>query len=299
MIRSLFFAAALAVAAGPLYAADAIAPAWSLKTPAGATVSFPADAQGRPTVLMFWPSWCPFSRALQPYVQDIWRDYRAAGVNLWTINIKEDRDPVEVLRERGLDLPLLIEGDAVANDYGLRYTPWLVVIDGQNRIVYTRPPNPPTPVHTAKDVRARLNALLGERAVPLPAEYPKPYDLHLRKPEDATRRLHPRPIPDAEANAWVRRYLATLKPDEYVPDVAPSGAIADGKQAIGQARELWSARFGAEATHAQAPYRAYRQNRHWVVLGDGLSAKLGSGFVLVMEADSGRVVRLAERAQAP
>jgi thiol-disulfide isomerase/thioredoxin len=295
MIRTLFLAAALTLAAVPLWAAVALAPAWSLKTPDGQVVNFPADAQGRPTVLMFWPSWCPFSRALQPYVQDIWKDYRDAGVNVWTINIKEDRDPVAVLRERGLDLPLLVEGDAVANDYGLKYTPWLVVIDGRNRIVYTRPPKPPTPVHTAKEVRAKLNALLGERAVPLPADYPKPYDLHLRKPEDATRRLQPRPLPAAEANAWVQRYLASLKPDEGVADLPAQGPIADGKQAIRIARELWTARFGAEATLAQAPYRAYRQDRHWVVLGDGLSPKLGTGFVMVIEVDSGRVLRLAER----
>src|SRR3546814_8510097 len=61
-------------------ASPEFAPAWHLQTPDGKTVQFPEDARHQPSVLLFWPSWCPYSRALQPYVQDIWNDYRAAGV---------------------------------------------------------------------------------------------------------------------------------------------------------------------------------------------------------------------------
>ena len=288
--------AALALNFSAQARALAEAPGFSLKTPTGETVNFPADAQHRPTVLMFWPSWCPFSRALQPYVQDIWNDYRGAGVNVWTINIKEDRDPVEVLRERGLSFPLLVNGDAVANDYGLKYTPWLVVIDGGNHIVYTRPPKPPSPVHTAKEVRAVLNQLLGDKAVPLPKSYPKPYDLHLKKPEDLGKHLTATPLPQSEWGPWVTTYLAGIGPDEAVKDLALRGAIADGKSAIAAAREIWKEKFGEEETASQAPYRAFRHDNRWVVLGDGTAPKLGAGFVLVIDSDSGRVIRVARSA---
>jgi len=230
---------------------------------------------------------------LQPYVQDIWNDYQGAGVNVWTINIKEDRDPVAVLRERGLNFPLLIEGDKVANDYGLQYTPWLVVIDGANNIVYTRPPKPPTPVHTAKEVRALLNSLLGDQAVPLPKSYPKPYDLHLKKAEDLNKRLAPLPVAPEKSGPWVKNYLAGIPAEEAVAGSVARGAIADGKSAIAIARELWAEAYGADAAKAQAPYRAYRQGNHWLVLGDGLNPELGRGFIAVLEADSGRVIRLA------
>jgi thiol-disulfide isomerase/thioredoxin len=242
----------LGLALSPARAELFQAPSFSLKTPSGEVVDFPAAAKGRPTVLMFWPSWCPFSRALQPYVQAIWEDYRSAGVNVWTINIKEDKDPVAVMRERGLSFPLLVEGDAVSRAYGLRYTPWLVVIDGDNRIVYTRPPSPPTPIETAKEVRMALNRLLGERAVPLPASYPKPYDLHLRKEEDLGKKLAPKPIPSSEWGPWVERYLATVPEGELMPGTTATGAIADGKAAIARARAVWSEVYGAEQTLTQA-----------------------------------------------
>ncbi|MES2683627.1 MAG: TlpA disulfide reductase family protein [Pseudomonadota bacterium] len=274
------------------------APAFSLQTPQGETVYFPAAAQGRPTVLMFWPSWCPFSRALQPYVQAIWEDYRAAGVNVWTINIKEDKDPVAVMKERGLSFPLLLQGDAVSLKYRIQYTPWLVVIDGSNRIVYTRPPSPPTPIDTAQDVRNVLNRMLGERAVPMPASFPKPYDLHLKKAEDLGKKLVPRPIPASEWGAWVTDYLAGIKADEVLAEFAAGAAIADGKAAIARAREAWTVRFGAEQILSQAPYRSYRKGRLWVVLASGeagAEAKLGEGFICVIEADTGRVLRIAPR----
>ena len=297
LLRRLALVLALTFA-GSATAALPDAPSFSLKTPQGETVNFPAAAQGRPTVLMFWPSWCPFSRALQPYVQSIWEDYRGTGVNVWTINIKEDKGPVAVMKERGLSFPLLLQGDAVSRAYRLQYTPWLVVIDGSNRIVYTRPPSPPTPIDTAKEVRATLNGLLGDKAVPLPASYPKPYDLRLQHEQDLGRQLAPTPIPASEWGLWVERYLATLKDGETMPGTSAPGPLADGKAAIARAREAWSEAYGAEQTLTQAPYRSYRKGRRWVVLASGEAGGaggLGAGFICVIEADSGRVLRIAPR----
>ncbi|HUP90788.1 MAG TPA: TlpA disulfide reductase family protein [Solimonas sp.] len=286
-------AALLLAWAAAATASPAMAPAWSLKTPQGETVHFPEAAQGRPTVLMFWPSWCPFSRALQPYVQDIWQDYLERGVNLWTINIRETGDPVQTLRDRGLSLPLLLDGDPLMHTYAIEYTPWLVVIDGANRIVYTRPRNPPTPIDTAKEVRGVLNRLVGGRAVPIPTTWAKPYDLHLKKPDAlASSRLAPAPIAADEWHNWLERYVAGIATGEALAGVPPRGAVADGKTALALARELWIQAYGPELTVSYAPYRALRKDNWWVVLGDGPRGKLGEGLVLVLEADSGRIVRL-------
>ncbi|MGQ0698325.1 MAG: NTF2 fold immunity protein [Panacagrimonas sp.] len=295
MLSGLAMAAVAVDEPGPI----ASAPPWSLKTPDGRTVNYPADAQGRPTVLMFWPSWCPFSRALQPYVQDIWHDYRNAGVNVWTINIKESGDPVQTMRERGLSFPLLLDGDPLVNTYKIQRTPWLVVIDGKQHIVYTRPANPPTPIDVAKRVREALNQLLGDKAVPLPGSYPPPYDLHLRKAEDLPDRLNVKSIADSEWEPWVQNYLAGLGAEEAVKDIPSRGPLANGKAAIALAKELWSQRYGAGEVDAQAPYRAFRKGARWIVLGQGLDKALGEGLILVVEADTGQVVRLVRAEPAP
>ena len=271
----------------------AVAPDFSLKTSDGKTVNYPADAKGQPTVLMFWPSWCPFSRALQPYVQDIWVDYRDRGVALWTINIKEDGDPLKAMRDRGLSFPLLLAGDAVANEYRVTRTPWLVVMDGKQNILYTRPANPPTPIDVAKRVREVLNDLLGpDKAVPMPTTWAPPYDLHLKKKEDMVDRREPVAIPEAEAQAWVAKYLEAIPADEIRTDLPAAGAVAKGRDAIALAKKLWAQAYGQALVDEQAPYRAYRRNDRWVVLGQGLDNKLGAGLVLVVDAGRGQVVRM-------
>src|SRR3546814_18723426 len=105
----------------------------------GKTVQFPEDARHQPSVLLFWPSWCPYSRALQPYVQDIWNDYRDAGVPVWTINIKETGDAVQAMHDRGLSFPLLLTCDARTPSYGHPRTPQPVVVQTNNHRTNTRP----------------------------------------------------------------------------------------------------------------------------------------------------------------
>lgn len=291
----------LALSAVPASAEITQAPAWKLKTPDGKTVSYPEDAQGQPTVLLFWPSWCPFSRALQPYVQDIWQDYRDAGVKVWTINILErGTNPVTTMRERGLSFPLLVNGDPLVATYGIVRTPWFVVIDGQGRIVYTRPATAPSPVDVAKKARETLNGLLGDRAVPLPASYPAPYDLHLRKRNgDEPSRLESAAVADAEWFPWAEKYLAGVGAGEVVPGIPLQSPVIDGKTAILLARQLWSEAYGTEPTNAQAPYRALRKGPHWLVAGNARPGKLGQGFVLVIDAETGQVLRMREVANAP
>lgn len=269
-----------------------LAPAFSLETPEGKVVNYPADAKGLPTVLMFWPSWCPFSRALQPYVQDIWVDYRERGVNVWTINIKEDGDPVRTMRDRGLRFPLLLLGDPVADQYRVSRTPWLVVMDGKQKILYTRPANPPTPIDVAKRVREVLNGLLGERAVAMPTSYPAPYDLHLKKAADRVDRTKPAPIAESQWEPWVAKYLDAIPADEMRADLPPHGKILKGRDAITLAKKLWAKAYGQEVVDRQAPYRAFRRNSRWIVLGQGLDRNLGEGLILVVEHETGQVVRV-------
>lgn len=69
-----------------------------------------------------------------PHLQSIRLEY-GDKVEILAINFREDGDPVEFLREAGYDFLLLIDGDAVADTYGIRGTPGLLVID-EDRVVH-------------------------------------------------------------------------------------------------------------------------------------------------------------------
>ena len=176
------------------------------------------------------------------------------------------------------------------------------MVDGERNTRYTRPPRPDSPIQTAQEVRRTLNELLGPRAVALPAHYPSPEsrgwrpDLVAATPVPELRRQPPVPLPEVLWAPWLEDYLAGVGVDEYRPEYGARGPVGDGKQAIAIARELWTQRYGAAAVEREAPYRAYRQDDLWVVLGAPPQRALGEGMVLVIERDSGRVRRLLNKA---
>lgn len=287
---------------------------FALKTPDGAGFRYPDDAGGKPVVLMFWPAWCPYSRALMPYLQSIHDDYAASGVRVWMLSVREqpEHPPARVMRERGLHLPLLLDADAVMPAYRVEHTPWLVVADAQQAIVYVRPPKPPTPIDTAREIRETLNRLPGVTPVAMPTSWPRPYEAHLtpeqRAPESLFAGQPPAPppaavlpaaIPQSEWAPWVESYLAAVGAEETVAGFEPRGTIVSGKVAIGIAREIWTQAYGESAVLAQSPYRAYRMDNRWVVLGSPPGLGLGQGMILVLEHDSGRALRSVRGADAP
>ena len=69
-----------------------VAPPWKARDFAGQLVEFPAVTAGKPTVVVFWATWCPYCRAFMPYLKGIQNDYAAQGVKIIAINAKEDVD---------------------------------------------------------------------------------------------------------------------------------------------------------------------------------------------------------------
>ena len=108
---------------------------------AGRTVEFPAVADGKPAVLVFWATWCGYCRAFMPYLKDIEADYADAGVKIVLVNAKEDgsADPRAYVRALGFTPIAVADGDAIAQDYAVEYIPGLMIIDGAGTVAYRRP----------------------------------------------------------------------------------------------------------------------------------------------------------------
>jgi thiol-disulfide isomerase/thioredoxin len=117
------------------------APAWHAADFAGRPVDFPAVGEGKPVVVVFWATWCPYCRAFMPYLKGIQADYAAQGVKIVAINAKEDGrgDPKAYVQGLGFAPIAVANGDAIAQSYGIQYIPGLLIVDGAGTVAYRRP----------------------------------------------------------------------------------------------------------------------------------------------------------------
>jgi thiol-disulfide isomerase/thioredoxin len=129
-----------AVTAGAVEQGD-VAPSWHATDFTGRAVEFPAVAGGKPAILVFWATWCPYCRAFMPYLKNIEADYAAAGVKVVAINAKEDGrgDPAAYVQGLGFVPIAVANGDEIAVSYGIQYIPGLLIVDGRAKVAYRRP----------------------------------------------------------------------------------------------------------------------------------------------------------------
>lgn len=123
----------ISILALPFAARGEPAPDWTLATPEGSELTLSESLGDRHYLLFFWATWCPYCKALSPHLQSIAFEY-GDEVEVLAINIREDGDPVAFLRESGYTFTLLLEGDAVANDYGVAGTPAVFIVDREGEI---------------------------------------------------------------------------------------------------------------------------------------------------------------------
>jgi thiol-disulfide isomerase/thioredoxin len=134
--------AALALASTALAVEQGdVAPPWHANDFAGRAVDFPAVTEGKPTIVVFWATWCGYCKAFMPYLQGIQADYAAHGVQVVAINAKEDGkgDPRAYVQGLGFAPIAVTNGDAIAASYGVQYIPGLFIVDGKGMVAYRRP----------------------------------------------------------------------------------------------------------------------------------------------------------------
>jgi len=92
---------------------------------------------GKPLVIEFWASWCPFCALQNPQLQALYDKTRGTPLQVLTISI--DRHPHEAvayLKQRGYTFPATMDSDALRHAFGKRRgLPELYVLDGHGRVV--------------------------------------------------------------------------------------------------------------------------------------------------------------------
>ena len=155
--------------APPSIGAGSEAPPWSgqdLLT--GSKVEFPEVLDGRPAVMVFWATWCPYCKAFMPYAKKIQDDYLQYGVQTLSFNAKErgEGDPKAYIKS--LDFPhvSIADADSIASIYDVKFIPGLMVVNGSGKVIYRRgwtelPPGQTVAQQWDSEVRGVLDTELG------------------------------------------------------------------------------------------------------------------------------------------
>ena len=119
-----------------------VAPSWIGRDIKGDAISFPEVAGGKPAVLVFWATWCPYCKAFMPYLESIQSDYAADGAQIIAINALERGrgDPIAFLENLAVPLVGILYGDNIATAYDVEFIPGLMVVDGSGQVTYRRAP---------------------------------------------------------------------------------------------------------------------------------------------------------------
>ena len=106
----------------------------------GNEVSFPSVIDGKPTVMIFWATWCPYCKAFMPYLGRIQKDYGEDKINILAINAKEngEGDPKTYVEMLGYPVIGVADGDTIADQYSVRFIPGLMIVDGDGIIAWKR-----------------------------------------------------------------------------------------------------------------------------------------------------------------
>ncbi|WP_249359757.1 TlpA disulfide reductase family protein [Cupriavidus sp. 2SB] len=137
-MRRWLVAAAMALTVAPALAAEVgeTIRLPELKLLDGSTV--PASHwAGKPVVIEFWATWCPFCALQNPRLQALYDKTRGTKLQVLAISIdKEPRESQAYLKQRGYTFPATMDSDALRRAFGARRgLPELYVLDGNGRVV--------------------------------------------------------------------------------------------------------------------------------------------------------------------
>ena len=116
-----------------------VAPKWQATSFEGEAISFPEISEGKPTILIFWATWCDYCEAFMPYLKKIQEDYDADHISIVAVNAREkDGDPDAYIAALDFSLTAIRDGDDIAEEYGVKFIPGLMVVDGDGTVAYRR-----------------------------------------------------------------------------------------------------------------------------------------------------------------
>lgn len=114
-----------------------IAPNWQLTTQDGESITL-NQFHGKPVILHFWATWCPYCKKLQPVLVEMQNKYADADVTIVGISFNEDEGamPQDELNSRGYNFVTAVNGSSVAELYGVSGTPTTFYLGRKGQVIY-------------------------------------------------------------------------------------------------------------------------------------------------------------------
>ncbi len=96
---------------------------------------------GKPVIVEYWASWCPFCARQNPYIEKLWRRAQARGLEVLTISIdSKESDAVEYMSKHQYSFPAAMDTQALRAVLGKRkVVPTIFVIEADGRIAEVIP----------------------------------------------------------------------------------------------------------------------------------------------------------------
>jgi peroxiredoxin len=94
------------------------------------------DYEGRPKVVMFWATWCPYWRRLFPTIVSLHRQYEKSELEMVAVDFDDGGNVKRYAEIMGIEFPIVMDGDHLAESVGVRSTPAIYFLDRKNRITY-------------------------------------------------------------------------------------------------------------------------------------------------------------------
>jgi thiol-disulfide isomerase/thioredoxin len=107
------------------------------------TVDMPAlekrisDNKGKPTLIMFWATWCPACKTELPVLEQLRAKYPAAKLDILAISVDDTEQVMRsYLSTRPTTVQVLLSKADVSTEFGVTTIPALVIFDAEGQVAF-------------------------------------------------------------------------------------------------------------------------------------------------------------------
>lgn len=98
-----------------------------------------AQYRGRPLVLYFWASWCPYCIQDIENMISVYKDFSARGVAFVSVGLEDNKARIEkIVAEHKIPYPVIYDGkvwnNKIAENYDVHGTPTFVLIKANGEV---------------------------------------------------------------------------------------------------------------------------------------------------------------------